>query len=75
MKEKGGFAPVGLMEWWNIGFIFNLIAERLYVFGHYSSIPDLEVNVIRRQRKKKKRCMPAIQEGRQFPYLVRGGIG
>jgi hypothetical protein len=61
------------MEWWNIEFIFILIAERLYVFDHYSSIPifhDLEVNIIRRQRKKKKRCMPAIQEGRQFPYLV-----
>jgi len=70
---KGGFAPVGLMEWWNIEFIFNLIAERLYVFDHYSSIPifhDLEVNIIRRQRKKKKRCMPAIQEGRPFSLLT-----
>jgi hypothetical protein len=75
---KGGFAPVGLMEWWNIEFIFNLIAERLYVFDHYSSIPifhDLEVNIIRRQRKKKKRCMPAIQEGRPFSLLTGGGIG
>ena len=78
MDEKGGLAPVGLMEWWNIEFIFNLIAERLYVFDHYSSIPifhNLEVNIIRRHRKKKKRCMPAIQEGRQFPYFVGGGIG
>jgi hypothetical protein len=66
------------MEWWNIEFIFNLLQQRICVFDHYSSIPifhDLEVNIIRRQRKKKKRCMPAIQEGRQFPYLVGGGIG
>jgi hypothetical protein len=78
MEEKGGFAPVGLMEWWNIEFIFNLIAERLYVFDHYSSIPIfhvLEVDIIRRHRKRKKRCMPANQEGRLFPYLVWGGIG
>jgi len=77
MEEKGGFAPVGLMEWWNIEFIFNLIGKRLYVFDHYSNIPifhDLEVNIIRRQRKKKKRCIPAIQEGRQSSYFVRGGI-
>jgi hypothetical protein len=78
MEEKGGFAPVGLMEWWNIEFRFNLIAKRLYVFDHYSSIPifhDLGVNIIRRQRKKKKRCTPAIQERGHFPCLAGGGIG
>jgi len=78
MEEKGGFAPVGLMEWWNIEFIFNLIGKRLYVFDHYSNIPifhDLEVNIIRRQRKKKKRCMPAIKEEMEFSCLAGGGIG
>ena len=34
-----------------------------------------EVSIIRRQRKKKKRCMPAIQEGRPFSLLTGGGIG
>jgi hypothetical protein len=66
------------MEWWNIEFIFNLIAERLYVFDHYSSIPifhDLEVNILRRKRNKKKRCMPAIQEEGHFLCLTGGGIG
>jgi hypothetical protein len=73
--EKGGFTPVGLMEWWNIQFKFNPIVERLYVFDYYSSIPifhDLEVNILRRQRKKKKRCMPAIQEEGDLLCLTRG---
>jgi hypothetical protein len=33
-----------------------------------------EVNVIRNQRKKKKRCMPAIRKGEEFANLSRGGI-
>ena len=73
---KGGFAPVGLMEWLNIEFKFNLMVERLYVFDYYSTIPifhDLEVNILRRQRKKKKRCMPAIQEEEHFLCLTGGG--
>ena len=75
---KGGFAPVGLMEWWNIEFKFNLMVERLYVFDYYSTIPifhDLEVNILRRQRKKKKRCMPTIQEEEHFLCLTGGRIG
>jgi hypothetical protein len=58
--------------------LYSFLVKGFHGFGHYSAIPifhDLKVNIIRRQRKKKKRCMPAIQEGRQFPYLVGGGIG
>jgi hypothetical protein len=63
---KGGFAPVE--------FIFNLIAERLYVFDHYSSIPifhDLEVNIIRRQRKKKEK-VHACYSGRKAVFFTYG---
>jgi len=34
-----------------------------------------EVKIIRRQRKKKKRCIPAIQQGERFPFFAGGGIG
>jgi hypothetical protein len=34
-----------------------------------------EVSIIRRQRKKKKRHMPVIQEERRFPFVAGGGIG
>jgi hypothetical protein len=62
------------MEWWNIEFIFNLLQQRLCVFDHYSSIPifhDLEVNIIRRQRKKKKgACLLSRKEG---SFLILSG--
>jgi len=34
-----------------------------------------EIKIIQRQRKKKKRCMPATKEGGHLLRLAGGGIG